>query len=56
MRKLVAGTDGDGRSHLAEVVDISADRAVAPGLSMTTVFRGGDVLEKAPTPRWSLVE
>jgi len=56
MRKLVAGTDDDGGSCLVEVVDISVNREVAPGLAMTTVFRGGEVLAQAPTPRWSLVE
>jgi quercetin dioxygenase-like cupin family protein len=56
MRKLVAGTDDEGRSCLVDDVELSIDRDVAPGLAMTTIFRGGEVLQSAPTPRWSLVE
>jgi hypothetical protein len=47
MRRLVAGIDADGRSHLVEESDFAADQMV-PGIGVATVYETTDPL---PPPR-----
>jgi quercetin dioxygenase-like cupin family protein len=56
MRKLVAGTDDDGRSCLVESIDLGDGREVSPGLSMSVVFDDTGTATIAAGSRWTVVD
>jgi quercetin dioxygenase-like cupin family protein len=52
MRKLVTGTDGDGRSFLAEAVEITIERVAGEGLKVNQLHATSDIV--AGTAQWSI--